>query len=557
MVTFLAGGTGTPKLLDGATRVAPRRDCGRRQHGRRYRTRRPPRLPPRRRHRAVRGWRRPRPRDVVGIADDTTTTHEELRRLATQVGLGTPPYLDDKAQTAGREIARWRRFSGVGEFMEIGDRDRAVHLTRTSLLDEGHTLTEAIRTLADAFDLDVDLLPMSDDPVATLIHTEAGETIHFQEYWVARRADPRRRGRGVPRGGRRGADRRRRPRRPRRARRRDRPLQPRDEHRPDARDPGRRGGAVRDPVVAVSPFIGDEVFSGRPADLMAGVGRDPRPRASPTRTRSRTRSSSTTTIRPTSQTVTSSAPIPGSTTRTTPSASLGCATARWRRWKERRRKRTRRWRGDGERRRVPPRSSSRPASAARPTPTGRERRPPRRRRDSRRDRGRPGQSGRRARPRRPRSLGVPPRGPARVDRSRTRPALRPPSVPASSTSEARPSSPFARRRRSAPSDAVCEVNAHCRQSELRAVGCGESLLRDIDRLAEYVAAVAETGATTSVKVRAEVPGVDLVAVTDAVADAGADWLHVDAMDSEDRRRTDRRSGDRRDRFSPRRSHRDR
>jgi len=80
--------------------------------------------------------------------------------------------------------------------------------------------------------------------------------------------------------------------------------------------------------------------------------------------------------------------------------------------------------------------------------------------------------------------------------------------------------------------AVCEVNAHCRQPELRAVGCGESLLRDADRLTEYVAAASETGATTSVKVRAEVPGVDLVAVADAVADAGADWLHVDAMDSE-------------------------
>ncbi|GAB3698680.1 beta/alpha barrel domain-containing protein [Halorubrum pallidum] len=81
-------------------------------------------------------------------------------------------------------------------------------------------------------------------------------------------------------------------------------------------------------------------------------------------------------------------------------------------------------------------------------------------------------------------------------------------------------------------DAVCEINAHCRQPELREVGCGESLLRDADRLTEYVSVAARTGATTSVKARAEVDGVDLVAVADAVADAGADWLHVDAMDSE-------------------------
>ncbi len=79
--------------------------------------------------------------------------------------------------------------------------------------------------------------------------------------------------------------------------------------------------------------------------------------------------------------------------------------------------------------------------------------------------------------------------------------------------------------------AICEINAHCRQPELRAVGCGETLLADRDRLAEYVAAAAETGATTSVKVRAEVPDADLVDVAVAVADAGADWLHVDAMDA--------------------------
>ena len=81
-------------------------------------------------------------------------------------------------------------------------------------------------------------------------------------------------------------------------------------------------------------------------------------------------------------------------------------------------------------------------------------------------------------------------------------------------------------------DAVCEINAHCRQPELCAVGCGETLLTDGDRLTEYVAAASETGATTSVKVRTELPGVDLVTVAERVAAAGAAWLHVDAMDSE-------------------------
>ncbi|WP_135365465.1 tRNA-dihydrouridine synthase [Halosimplex halophilum] len=80
--------------------------------------------------------------------------------------------------------------------------------------------------------------------------------------------------------------------------------------------------------------------------------------------------------------------------------------------------------------------------------------------------------------------------------------------------------------------AVLEVNAHCRQSEMCAAGAGESLLREPDRLAEYVAAAAETGATVSVKVRTELAGVDLPAVAGRVGDAGADILHVDAMDSE-------------------------
>jgi TIM-barrel protein len=80
-------------------------------------------------------------------------------------------------------------------------------------------------------------------------------------------------------------------------------------------------------------------------------------------------------------------------------------------------------------------------------------------------------------------------------------------------------------------DAVLEVNAHCRQAEMCDAGAGETLLRDTGRLCEQVAAASEF-ATTSVKVRTEVEGVDLPALAVALEDAGADWLHVDAMDSE-------------------------
>ena len=81
-------------------------------------------------------------------------------------------------------------------------------------------------------------------------------------------------------------------------------------------------------------------------------------------------------------------------------------------------------------------------------------------------------------------------------------------------------------------DAILEVNAHWRQDELCEIGCGESLLADTDRLVEYVELAARSGATVSVKVRAEVPGVDLARTARAVSAAGARFLHVDAMDSE-------------------------
>ncbi len=81
-------------------------------------------------------------------------------------------------------------------------------------------------------------------------------------------------------------------------------------------------------------------------------------------------------------------------------------------------------------------------------------------------------------------------------------------------------------------DAVIEINAHCRQAELCDAGCGQTLLRDADRLCRYVRTASETGTAVSVKVRTEVAGVDLPTTARRLDEAGADIVHVDAMDSE-------------------------
>ncbi|WP_330632685.1 tRNA-dihydrouridine synthase [Halocatena halophila] len=82
-------------------------------------------------------------------------------------------------------------------------------------------------------------------------------------------------------------------------------------------------------------------------------------------------------------------------------------------------------------------------------------------------------------------------------------------------------------------DAIVEINAHCRQDELCAVGAGETLLADTERLRAFVECAAQTGATVSVKARAELPAVDLKATAKAVYAAGGELFHLDAMDSPD------------------------
>ncbi|MEX2245479.1 MAG: 2-phospho-L-lactate transferase [Dehalococcoidia bacterium] len=80
-----------------------------------------------------------------------------------------------------------RRF-GYETWFNLGDRDLATHAHRTELLRGGATLSEATRSIVEAFGLDVTLLPMSDDRVRTIVETDVGE-LAFQEYFVKRRTE--------------------------------------------------------------------------------------------------------------------------------------------------------------------------------------------------------------------------------------------------------------------------------------------------------------------------------------------------------------------------------
>jgi len=71
----------------------------------------------------------------------------------------------------------------------LGDRDLATHLYRTARRGEGATLSTIAAEIARAWGLDVRLLPMSDDPLATMLVLPDGSELSFQEYFVRHHHD--------------------------------------------------------------------------------------------------------------------------------------------------------------------------------------------------------------------------------------------------------------------------------------------------------------------------------------------------------------------------------
>jgi LPPG:FO 2-phospho-L-lactate transferase len=94
----------------------------------------------------------------------------------------------------GRRDETWtfmRALESLGgpQWFNLGDGDLALHVERTRRLKAGETLTAITGDVARAFGVKPRVLPMSNEPVATIVETEEG-VLGFQHYFVRRQCQP-------------------------------------------------------------------------------------------------------------------------------------------------------------------------------------------------------------------------------------------------------------------------------------------------------------------------------------------------------------------------------
>jgi len=88
--------------------------------------------------------------------------------------------------TAGDTFSCLEQMKHLGQegWFQLGDRDLATHIWRTAQMRRGKTLSGVARELCQLLGGEVTVLPMSDDPVATLMGTKERGEVHFEEYLV-------------------------------------------------------------------------------------------------------------------------------------------------------------------------------------------------------------------------------------------------------------------------------------------------------------------------------------------------------------------------------------
>ncbi len=135
----------------------------------------------------------PRLKIVVNTADDFV-----------HLGLPISPDIDtllytlsgrsNESQGWGRADESWQALAvleelGAETWFQLGDKDIATHLWRRQALAEGLDLSTLTGKLAGKWGVTAEILPMSNDPVSTVVETVLGP-MPFQHYFVKHRCEP-------------------------------------------------------------------------------------------------------------------------------------------------------------------------------------------------------------------------------------------------------------------------------------------------------------------------------------------------------------------------------
>ena len=79
---------------------------------------------------------------------------------------------------------------GNPTWFNLGDKDLATHIKRTQLINDGYTLSDVTRELCSLLGVRHPVVPMTNDPLRTVVDTDEGE-LAFQVYFVQRRCEPK------------------------------------------------------------------------------------------------------------------------------------------------------------------------------------------------------------------------------------------------------------------------------------------------------------------------------------------------------------------------------
>lgn len=139
----------------------------------------------------------------LGLGDDlliVTNVGDDFEHLGLNIcpDLDSVTYalagLNDQEKGWGRADEGWRFMEALGDlggdiWFNLGDRDLAMHVLRTEALARGESLTQVTRSITRQLGITAQVVPMTDDPVRTMVHTAEGP-LAFQHYFVRDQCEP-------------------------------------------------------------------------------------------------------------------------------------------------------------------------------------------------------------------------------------------------------------------------------------------------------------------------------------------------------------------------------